>query len=264
METRQEDTSRFDVRADAYDGHIGRYSEELAQGLIGVAGIERGQRVLDVGCGPGAVTSVLAARLGAENVAAVDPSSPFVAACRAGVPGADVREAAAERLPHDDDSFDATVSQLVLNFMADAPGAVSEMRRVTRPGGVVAAAVWDYADGMTLLRAFWDAARAVDPQAADSDEGEVMRYCSRTELEALWREAGLDDVATGELHATAHYADYDDLWHSLETGAGPASAYAALDADRRARLRPGLRERLGSPSGAFTLDARAWYVLGRA
>jgi ubiquinone/menaquinone biosynthesis C-methylase UbiE len=263
MEARR-DSPRFDVRADSYDGHIGRYSEELAEGLLGVAGIERGQRVLDVGCGPGAVARVLAGRLGAENVAAVDPSAPFVAACRARVPGADVRETAGEQLPFDDDSFDATVSQLVLNFMADAPGAVSEMRRVTRPGGVVAAAVWDYADGMTLLRAFWDAARAVDPRAADSDEGEVMRYCSQPELEALWREAGVADVGTGELHATATYADYDDLWHSLETGAGPASAYAALDSERRAKLRPALHERLGSPSGTFTLDARAWYVTGRA
>jgi SAM-dependent methyltransferase len=182
------------------------------------------------------------------------------------VPGADVRAAAAETLPFADDEFDAVLSQLVVNFMRDAPAGVREMRRVARPGGAVASAVWDYAGEMTLLRRFWDAAARVDPDgAAPKDEGRVMRYCQPGELEALWGEAGLDDVETGELRVSAAYEDYDGLWAPLERGVGPAGAYvAALDEERRAALREELRDALGSPEGAFTLSARAWCVSGRA
>src|SRR5215207_998079 len=171
----------FRASADTYDRHVGRYTGELATRLLEAAAVEPGGHALDVGCGPGAVTRALAALLGAENVAAIDPSEPFAEACRARVPGADVRVGAAEQLPFADDSFDAVLSQLVLNFMSDAPVAVAEMRRVAKSGGVVAAAVWDYADGMTFLRRFWDAARAIDPQAAARDEGQIMRYCSPPE-----------------------------------------------------------------------------------
>jgi SAM-dependent methyltransferase len=258
--------STFRIRADAYDRHVGRYTDELAAKLLDVTGIEAGMRVLDVGCGPGAVTRALAARVGADHVTAVDPSPPFAAACRQRVPGADVRVAAAEELPFADDGFDAVVSQLVVNFMSDAEAGVREMRRVARPGATVASAVWDYAEGMTLLRRFWDAARRVEPgTAAKLDEGAVMRYCTPPELTALWSEAGLADVRTGELHATAAYDDFDSLWQPLETGVAPSGAFVvALDDDRRSALRRGLHELLGSPDGPFTLDARAWYVTGRA
>src|SRR4051794_34250663 len=141
----------FRAGADAYDRHVGRYTDELAAQLLEVAGVTAGQRALDVGCGPGAVTRSLAAVVGAERVAAIDPTSSFVEACRARVPGADVREAAAERIPFGADGFDVVLSQLVVNFLTDAPAAVGEMRRVAKPGAVVAAAVWDYADGMTFL-----------------------------------------------------------------------------------------------------------------
>jgi SAM-dependent methyltransferase len=256
----------FLAPAGAYDRHIGRYGPSLAAGLIAEAGVAPGSRALDVGCGPGALTAALAAALDADAVAAVDPSPPFVEACRARVPGADVRLAAAEELPFADGAFDAVLSQLVVNFMADAPAGVREMRRVARPHGAVAACVWDYADGMTLLRRFWDAALAVDPEGAPAhDEGRVMRYCSAPELEALWREAGVGDVRTGALEAAASYEGFDALWEPLERGVAPSGAYAAaLDPERRSDLRRELRRRLDVPDGPFELRARAWFVAGRA
>ena len=256
----------FGAGADAYDRHIGRYGPSLAAGLIAEAGVAPGDRALDVGCGPGALTAALASALGAEAVAAVDPSAPFVEACRARVPGADVRLAAAEALPFAAGRFDAVLSQLVVNFMADAPAGAREVARVARPGAVVAACVWDYADGMTLLRRFWDAALAVDPDGAPAhDEGRVMRFCSPPDLEALWRGAGLDDVRSGALEATASYESYAALWAPLEEGIAPSGAYAAaLDPPRRAALREELRRRLGAGDAPFTLAARAWVVTGRA
>jgi len=258
--------AEFRTSAEAYDRHVGRYTDELAAALVEVAGVRPGQRALDVGCGPGALTRALATITGADDVAAVDPSPPYADACRARVPNADVRVATAKALPFADDTFDVVLSQLVLNFMSDAPAGVREMRRVARPGTTVGACVWDYADGMTLLRRFWDAALRVDPEgAAQRDEGRVMPYCTPPELEALWTGARLDDVASGELHAGARYEDFDSLWAPLESGVAPSGAYAAsLDPGRRAALRGELYELLGSPTGAFTLGARAWYVLGRA
>jgi SAM-dependent methyltransferase len=256
----------FRAPADGYDRLMGRYAVDLAGALIGAAGVRRGARALDVGCGPGALTAALAVALGAGAVAAVDPSAPFVAACAARVPGADVRLAAAEALPFDDGGFDAVLSQLVLNFMTDAPAAVLEMRRVARADAVIAAAVWDYADGMTLLRAFWDAALEVDPAgAAAHDEGRVMRWCSPAELERLWAGAGLRDVRSGELSATARYDDFADLWQAFELGVGPSGAYAAaLTRATRAALRDALERRLARPDGPFALTARAWFVVGRS
>jgi SAM-dependent methyltransferase len=255
----------FRVAANAYDRHIGRYGPALAAGLIAAAGIRPGQTALDVGCGPGALTAALARLLGAEQVAAVDPSEPFARECGSRVPGVRVEVAAAEALPFGDDSFDVALSQLVVNFMGDAPAGVGEMRRVTRPGGTVAAAVWDYAEGMTLLRRFWDAAVALDPDAARLDEGVSMPYCRPGELGELWRAAGLQGVETAELVVEAGYSGFEDLWQPLESGVGPSGAYAAaLPAERRTRLREELRRRLGAGEEAFRLTARAWCVAGRA
>jgi SAM-dependent methyltransferase len=255
----------FRTSAQAYDRHIGRYGAGLAAGLISAAGLAQGQRALDVGCGPGALTAALAELLGAEAVAAVDPSEPFAEACASRVPGIRVEVAAAEALPFDDDSFDAALSQLVVNFMSDAPAGVREMRRVTRPGGPVAAAVWDYAGGMTLLRRFWDAAVALDPAAADLDEGRSMSYCRLDALSRLWREAGLEAVNGTELTVEGAYAGFDDLWQPLEGGVGPSGAYAAaLQPERRSRLREELRRRLAVGDSPFRLTARAWVVVGRA
>jgi SAM-dependent methyltransferase len=253
------------TNVEGYDRHAGRYSPALAAGLLDVAGIEPGMRALDVGCGPGALTRALAGRLGADRVAAVDPSEPFARACRDRVPGADVRVASAERLPFAAGEFDAVVSQLVINFLPDAAAGVAEMRRVARPGGLVAAAVWDYAGRMTLLRSFWDAAVAVDPGAAAKDESRVMRHCTPDGLEALWTAAGLDDVRTGDLVVSARYEGFDDLWAPLDLGVGPAGAFVVSQKPaRRAAIRDELRRRLGEPDGPFTLDARAWWVVGHA
>jgi SAM-dependent methyltransferase len=257
--------STFHAPADAYDRHIGRYGSALAAELIRVAGVVPGQRVLDVGCGPGALTRALATALGPAAVAAVDPSPPFAAACRARVPGADVREGTAEALPWEDGTFDVVLSQLVVNFLDDPLRGIGEMRRVGRPCAVVAACVWDYADGMTLLRRFWDAALRVDPDgAAARDEGRVMPFCAPGELRALWSAAGLHDVTGGELSVAARYEDFDTLWDPLERGVAPSGAYTvALDPPRRAALRDELRRLLGEPAGAFTLTARAWWAAGR-
>jgi SAM-dependent methyltransferase len=254
----------FQAPAEAYDRYIGRYAASLAEELLRVAEVRPGQRALDVGCGPGGLTGALAGVLGADQVAAVEPSTSFADACRRRVPGADVREAPAETLPFDDDGFDVALSQLVVNFMTDPLRGVSEMARVVRPGGVVASCVWDYAEGMTLLRRFWDAAGRVDPDgAAEHDEGRVMRHCSTAELEELWSNAGLVEIRSGELAASAHYESFDSLWAPLELGVGPSGAYAmSLQADRRAALRDELRALLGDPPGDFTLSARAWYVKG--
>jgi SAM-dependent methyltransferase len=255
----------FLTPADAYDRHIGRYGSALAAELIRVAGVAPGQRVLDVGCGPGALTQVLATLLGPAAVAAIDPSPPFVAACRERVRGADIRAGTAEALPWDAGAFDAVLSQLVLNFLEEPLSGVREMRRVGRPGAVVAACVWDYADGMTLLRRFWDAALHVDPEgAAAHDEGRIMRFCTPDELHGLWSDAGLTAVTGGELSVSTRYADFGALWEPLERRAGPSGAYTvALDPPRRAALRDELHRLLGTPDGPFTLAARAWYVVGR-
>jgi SAM-dependent methyltransferase len=251
----------FAVAGDKYDRFMGRYSRELAPELIAFAGVEPGMRVVDVGCGPGPLTVPLVERLGAENVAAADPSEPFVAAATERAPGADVRLAAAEELPWDDDSFDAALSQLVVNFMRDAPAGAFEMRRVARPGGVVAACTWDYGGGMEMLRAFWAAARTLDDAAPD--EGRTMRYRSTLELEQLWREAGAGDVETGYLTVDTTYSGFDDLWEPFTFGVGPAGAYyAGLPPHRQEELRERLFETLGSPDGSFSLSARACAVRG--
>jgi SAM-dependent methyltransferase len=254
----------FRASADVYDRHVGRYGAPLAAALIGFAGVEQGMRALDVGCGPGALTAALAERLGTGCVCAVDPSEPFAAACRERTPGVEVAVAAAEALPFADGEFDAALSQLVVNFMRDAEAGVRELARVTRPDGVVASCVWDYAGEMTLLRAFWDAAREVDPErAAAADEGTVMRWCADGELAALWRAAGLRNVRFGSLVVRAAYADFEDLWAPFPTGVAPSGAFCkSLDDDRQAALREAYRRRLGVGDGPFELTARAWAAAG--
>ncbi|MBD0328623.1 MAG: methyltransferase domain-containing protein [Thermoleophilia bacterium] len=251
----------FRVAADAYDRYVGRYGPDLSAGLIAAAGVRPGMRVLDVGCGPGALATALARVVAEEAVAAVDPSETFVAACRARLPAADIRLAAAEELPFADDTFDAALAQLVVNFMRDPGAGVREMARVTRPGGRVAACVWDYLEGMTLMRAFWDAATAIHPTAPD--EGRAMPYAREGELARLLERAGLRDVRRGELTAHASYASFADLAEPLGHGVGPAGAhYVSLAEGERARLRADLQRRLGVGNGPFRLSARAWLAVG--
>ena len=250
--------------SDAYDRHVGRYGAQLAAGLVDVAGIRAGQSVLDVGCGPGALTRALAERTGPANVAAVDPSAAFAEACRTRVPGADVRVGVGEQLPFPDATFDAVLAQLVVQLMADRDAGVAEMVRVTRPGGVVAACVWD-ATTMPVLRSFWDAALSVAPERAGAlDDGQRVGYDRPEELGELWEARGLGEVATGEVWVQARYASFDDLFSPFTAGTGHSGAcYASLDAAGQRRLRDKTRRRLGEPEGPFTLRARAWWARGK-
>jgi ubiquinone/menaquinone biosynthesis C-methylase UbiE len=251
--------------AEAYDRHVGRYGAQLAAGLIDVAGVRRGQRALDVGCGPGPLTSALAEALGAENVAAIDPSEPFVEACRARVPTADVRVGVGESLPFHNASFDAVLAQLVVQLMDDRDAGVREMARVAARGGTVAACVWD-SRGMPLLGSFWDAALDAAPERAGAiDAGRRVGYETAEELGALFASCGLADVGTGELLVHAKYESFDDLWRPFTAGVGHSGAcFASLDGDGQAALAADAYRRLGSPDGSFELTARAWWARGTA
>ncbi len=251
------------VGADAYDAFVGRYGPSLAKRHVVAAGVEPEQRVLDVGCGTGALTQALAEIVGPARVVAVDPSPSFVEACRRKVPGADVRIGTAEDLPDFEASFDVVLSQLVVNFMSDAEAGVRAMRDAATSGGVVTSCVWDYAEGMKMLRAYWDAVLDLDPDGPDEARG--MPYASREELFALWNASGFTDVETGELEAEASYESFDDLWAPFPSGVGPAGAYcASLEPGHQRALRERFEERLAAPPGPFTLTARAWFARGRA
>jgi ubiquinone/menaquinone biosynthesis C-methylase UbiE len=249
----------FRAPADAYDRFMGRYTRSLAPALADAARIDGGMRVLDVGCGPGGLTEVLAARAGAENVAAIDPAPQFAAACRERVPEADVRVGVAEDLPWPDGAFDAALSSLVIAFMQDADRGVREMARVTRPGRTVAACQWDIpGGGMTMLATYWRAAREVDPHVA----GERARPgAAEGDIAERFRRAGLRDVVDGTLEATASYAGFDDFWEPFTFGVGPAGEHlASLAPEDRERVREACRRAL--PDGPFSLTARAWYARG--
>jgi SAM-dependent methyltransferase len=251
--------------AEAYYHHVGRYGAQLAAGLMRVAGVRRGQRALDVGCGPGPLTSALADVLGAANIAAVDPSEPFVEACRARVPGADVRVGVGERLPFADGRFDAVLAQLVVQLMDDRDAGVREMARVARRGGIVAACVWD-SRRMPLLRSFWDAALEAAPErAAAIDDGRRVGYEAPEELGRLFSHCGLVDVSIGELLVNAEYESFDDLWRPFAAGVGHSGAcFASLDGPAQSALAAEAHRRLGSPEGSFQLTARAWWARGKA
>jgi SAM-dependent methyltransferase len=250
----------FAVAADAYDRFMGRYSTRLAPRLADLASVQRGQRALDVGCGPGALTADLVARLGAERVAAVDPSEPFVTAARERHPGVDIQRAAAEELPFSDAEFDVALAQLVVHFMADPIVGLREMARVTRPGGVVAACVWDHGGGRGPLSLFWTAVRQLDPGAQDESE---LAGSRKGHLAELFEAAGLNNVEDTDLAVRVDHATFDDWWEPFTLGVGPAGAYAAgLDAARREKLKERCRQL--APIAPFTLEANAWAARGHA
>jgi SAM-dependent methyltransferase len=242
---------------------MGRYSRPLAVAFADAAGVTAGHSALDVGCGPGALTGVLADRLGPGSVHAIDPSAPFVAECRARHPEVDVRLGHAEAIPFAAGSLDRVLAQLVLHFVNDPVQAAGEFLRVLRPGGVAAACSWDFTEGMEMLRHFWGAALAIDP--AVPAEARTLRLSREGEVAELFASAGLSDVAetTVEVHST--YADFEELWSGFLAGIGPAGSYClGLTEDRRAALREELFHRLGSPAGPFTLAATARCASGRA
>jgi SAM-dependent methyltransferase len=250
----------FDVAAEVYDAYMGRYSRLLSPQLADFAGVRAGQRVLDVGCGPGALTAELVRRLAPASVAAVDPSAPFVEAALARYPGADVRQAPAEHLPFPDASFDAAMAQLVVHFMSDPVAGLREMARVTRPGGTVAACVWDHAGDQGPLSGFWQAARGLDPEVEDESRLAGVR---EGDLAELFDAAGLHDIESSVMSADLEHATFEDWWQPFTMGVGPAGAYATgLDAGRQAELREACRRLVGN--GPFTIEARAWAAHGRA
>jgi ubiquinone/menaquinone biosynthesis C-methylase UbiE len=249
-----------------YERRVGRYGPELSEAMIEAAGVAAGQRILDLGCGSGALTMPLAEIVGAENVVGADPDPDALQVCAERVPGAELIQAWAEDLPLPDHAFDVGLAQLVLGLLDDGEAAVREMHRVTRAGGIVAACVWDFREGMTALRTFWDAALAIDPEgAAEHDQATTRPYSSPHELEALWLLAGFADVETRSLSAGSTYADFDDYWEPMTVpDGGPGRYYADLTKEQGDALRNELHRRLGQPSGPFRLEARAWFVRGNA
>jgi ubiquinone/menaquinone biosynthesis C-methylase UbiE len=248
----------FEVAADAYDRFMGRYSSTLAPQLADFAGIEAEQRVLDVGCGPGALTRVLVERVGAENVSAVDPSEQFVAAARERHPGVGVQRASAEELPFADDTFDAALAQLVVHFMTDPVRGLREMARVTRQGGVVAACVWDHAGGQTPLAPFWETVHELDPEAADESG---LAGGREGHLSELFAQAGLREIEQTILHVQVEHDDFDEWWEPFTLGVGPAGSYLAeLNPAQQVALRERARQRLDRTP--FTFGTRAWAARG--
>jgi SAM-dependent methyltransferase len=249
----------FTVAAEAYDRFMGRYSGPLAPKFCEFARITAGQRVLDVGCGPGALIAELVKRLGPAGVWAVEPSEPFVETARERHPGVDVRQATAEQLPFADDEFDASLAQLVVNFMSSPIDGLREMARVTQPGGVVAACVWDHAGGQGALSRFWEAARDLDPEVDDESD---MAGSRGGHLAELLGEAGLEEVEETVLSVSVEHATFDEWWEPFTFGVGTAGAYlAGLDEDHQSRLREHCRS--GFPDEGLVLAPRAWAARGR-
>jgi SAM-dependent methyltransferase len=249
----------FDVSGEAYDKFMGRYARGLAPAFADFSGIAPGQTALDVGCGSGILTGELAMRLGPQKVAAADPS-PLVEVCAGRFPEADVKRAPAEALPWPDGAFDAALAQLVLHFLEDPVAGLVEMRRVVRPGGVVAACTWNFPE-MRLVRSFWQAAREVVPTAPS----ETLEFDTIDELAELGSDAGLVDVGTASLDVSADYESFDELWGSFQLGVGPAGDFcASLPPQARDAVRDEYQRRLGDPRGRFVLSAQAWALRGTA
>jgi SAM-dependent methyltransferase len=249
----------FDVTADAYARFMGIYSEPLADRFTELLELRPGLRALDVGCGPGVMTARLVAALGAEHVVAIDPSTPFVEATRARCRGVDVRAGSAEDLPFPDAGFDVTVAQLVVHFMRDPVAGLAEMARVTRPGGLVAASVWDHGGSGGPLTTFWRAVHDVDPGARDEGSLPGTR---EGHLAELFAEAGLREVRQGSLTVSTRFESFDEWWSPYALGVGPAGSHVAgLDEAGREALVRACHARLPEPP--FTVDATAWTVLAR-
>lgn len=251
----------------AYEAYIGRWSRLVATDFVGRLDVPAGLRWLDVGCGTGALSAAVLERADPAVVVGADPSSAFLAAARSA--GADPRcglvAADARHLPFADAGLDVVVSGLALNFVPSPEAALAEAVRVSRPGAVVAGYVWDYADGMAMLRHFWDAVVELDPGAAALDEGRRFPLCRAEPLAALWAGAGLADVHVSAVEIPTVFRDLEDYWKPFLGGQGPAPGYVAtLDDAARARLRDAVLARLPvSADGTIPLRARAWTASGR-
>jgi SAM-dependent methyltransferase len=261
-------TARDDAwdSGEAYERYVGRWSRRVAARFLDALGVPALAAWADVGCGTGALTAAILADAHPLSVAGVDASETFVGQARRRIvdPRACFDVGDATRLPWPGATFDAAVSGLVLNFVPEPAAMVGEMRRVTKPGGTVALYVWDYADGMQMLRAFWDAAVAVDPGARALDEAARFPVCRADALRALFEQAGLAQVQTPAIDVDTAFADFDDYWTPFLAKTGPAPAYlASLDEATRGRIRERLHAALPrGDGGAIALRARAWSVRG--
>ena len=253
---------------DAYEAFMGRWSRRLAETFVRRLDAPASRRWLDVGCGTGALTSAVLTAADPAEVAGVDPSEGFLETARERVtdPRASFTLADARELPFPDDRFDVVVSGLVLNFVPDPAAAAAEIKRVTVSGGSAVAYLWDLAQGMELLRHFWDAAAELDPAAADLHEGRRFPLCRPEPLGRLWTDADLTGVSVSEIKIPTVFAGFDDYWRPFLGAQGPAPAYlATLPEARRDQIRELLRSRLPtSPDGSIPLSARAWVVRGTA
>lgn len=251
---------------DAYERFMGRWSRDMATLLVKFAGMRDGDAVLDIGSGTGALTAALAEAAPSSRITGVDPAAPYVAFARARHASDRVRFEVgdAQQLRFGDASFDRTLSLLVLNFIPSPAKALAEMMRVTRPGGVVASAVWDYGEGMEMLRVFWDEATALRRAAEPRDERH-MPLSRKGELGALWRAHRCRDVSEEALTIQTRFSSFDDYWRPFLDRQGPAGDYVAnLTVDEREQLRVRLRQRLlgDGPDRPIVLKARAWAVRG--
>jgi SAM-dependent methyltransferase len=253
---------------DAYDMFMGRWSRRLAERFIRWLGSEPGLTWLDVGCGTGALASVICDFADPSSVVACDPSEPFVEHARTRIadPRVSVLVAGVGDLPENPNGFDRVVSGLVLNFLPDPQQSVEEMRARTHPEGVVAGYVWDYAGRMELLRIFWDEADALDPKARDLDEGVLFPICRRDTLESIFRDAGTRDIKSDAIEIPTRFKAFSDYWQPFLGGTGPAPSYvASLSDEKRSELRNRLERRLtDGTEGVIDLVARAWAIRGTA
>ncbi len=244
----------FVVPPEAYARFMGRYAEPLAAAFAGFAGVGAGDKVLDVGCGVGALTAHLRS-VGAE-VAAIDPSPPFIDAIRMRLPDVDVRPGTAEKLPYETSAFDAALAQLVVHFMTDPVAGLRQMARVTRRGGVIAACVWDGPTG--ALAPFWDAVHVIDPDAEDEA---LLSGAAKGQLAELFTTVGLHDVEEGSIAVDVVHPTFEEWWEPYTYGVGPAGDYVQrLDDEARVLLELAARERMGG--GPFTVTAAAWAARG--
>jgi SAM-dependent methyltransferase len=248
----------FSGSSDAYNRFMGRYSTPLAEQFADFVGVAAPQRALDVGAGTGALTAELVGRLGAENVAAAEPSTDYAAGLRTRFPGLDVREAPAEELPWEDVSFDAALAQLVVVFLNDAPGAVRELARVTRPGGVVATCMWEV-DGVEMMKALNEIRQRLSPGGPTP----ATEYRDEASLRTLFEEAGLREVETTRIEVSVEYETVDELWEPAIHVGGPGGPAAdAYTPEQLAQGRAIFEEALGNPTGRYSLKGRAAAVRG--
>jgi SAM-dependent methyltransferase len=260
---------RLWAAGEAYEPYVGRWSRLVAAEFLGRLGVAAGAEWLDIGCGTGALSGAILERQAPASVLGVDPSDGFLAYARRHLADDRLafRQGDAQALPVPDAGFDAVVSGLVLNFVPDPAKALAEMRRAARRGGHVAAYVWDYAEGMQMMRRFWDAAAALGPSGAGGKD-EALRFalCRPGPLRALFEEAGLQAVEVEAIEVATVFRDFEDYWTPFLRGGAPAPAYClSLQEDQRAALRNRLRASLpAAADGCIRLSARAWAVRGTA